>query len=65
MNMNDVKVEAVARKRTGMQPVTSWNDIRVTHIPTGIVIEIPHEFQRSQNKHLKMALAMLDAVLQK
>ena len=63
MDMNDIKVESIVRKRNGMQPVTVWNDIRVKHLPTGIVIEIPHEFQRSQHKHLKTALAMLDTAL--
>jgi protein subunit release factor A len=61
----DIKIETLARKREGMQPVTVWNDIRVTHLKTGIAVEIPHEFRRSQNGNLKVALAMLEEALGK
>jgi protein subunit release factor A len=61
--MEDIKVEPLVRKRKGMQPVTVCNDIRVTHLPTGLVIEVPHEFTRSQNQSLKTAIAMLEAVV--
>jgi protein subunit release factor A len=53
------RIESVARERKGMQPVTVWNDVRVKHLPTGIVIEIPHEFHMSQNKKLLTAYKML------
>jgi hypothetical protein len=60
---SEIRIETLARKREGMQPVTVWNDIRVTHLKTGIAVEIPHEFRRSQNGNLKVALAMLDAAI--
>lgn len=63
MNMNDIKVEPLAQKREGMQPVTVWNDIRVTHTPTGLAVEVPHGFTTSQNRNLKTAIAMIEAVL--
>ena len=61
--MNDLKVDLIARKREGMQPVTVWNDLRVTHLPTGLVVEVPHGFTRSQHRNLKTAIAMIEAVL--
>jgi protein subunit release factor A len=64
MNMHDLRVEAVNRKREGMQPVTVWHDLRVTHIPTGLVVEVPHELFRSQNKALQAAADMIKAGLE-
>lgn len=61
--MNDLKVEPLARKREGMQPVTVWNDLRVTHLPTGLAVEVPHGFTASQNRNLKTAVDMIEAVL--
>lgn len=63
MNMNDLKIEPLARKRDGMQPVTVWNGLRVTHIPTGLAVEVPHGFTPSQNRNMKTAIAMIEAVV--
>jgi len=62
INMNDLKIEPIYKKRTGMQPVTVWTDLRVIHLPTGIVIEMPHEYQHSQSKHLETAIKMLETL---
>jgi protein subunit release factor A len=63
MNMEDLKVEPIQVKREGMQPVTAWNDIRVTHLPSGLAVEVPHGFTTSQNRNLKVAIWMIETAL--
>ena len=63
MDMLDIKIECLNKKRTGMQPTMVWSDIRVTHLPTGIAVEIPHEVGRSQHCNMQVAMAMLETAL--
>lgn len=65
MNMHDLKIEALPSKLNGMQPVINDNGVRVTHLPTGLVVEVPHGFNTSQNRNIKTAIAMLETVLPK
>ena len=57
---NLIKITSIDRKREGMQPVTVWNDVRITHLPTGIAIEVPHEYAKSQYKNIQIAMKMLE-----
>jgi protein subunit release factor A len=63
VDMKDLKIEPLKVKREGMQPAAIWNDVRVTHIPTGLVVEIPHGFTMTQRRNLKTALSMIGLAL--
>jgi len=63
MNTNDIMIELPAKNVRGMQPVAVWNDLRFTHLPTGLVVEVPHRFTTSQNRNLKTAITMIEVAL--
>ena len=45
--------------RTGMQPVTTINGVKATHLPTGLTATA--NISQSQHRNRNVALAMLDA----
>lgn len=47
------------RLRTGMQPVTTCNGVKATHIPTGLTAHAGGSL--SQHRNRNVALAMLEA----
>ena len=63
MDMNELKIDVPNRKYEGMHTNPTMNDIRVTHIKSGVVIEIPLEFARTQSRNLKAAITMLESVI--
>ena len=65
MNKSDIQVDILQSEcnKQGMQLVMVQCGVRVTHLPTNIVVEIPHTVFRSQNKGLNLAMQMLDLAI--
>lgn len=63
VGMNDLRIDSLARASGGGTTVPAWNGLRVTHLPTGLVVEVPYQVLRSQARNLKVALAGLGAAL--
>lgn len=61
MDIKDCRIDIWdgGRIRTGMQPVTTDNGVKVTHLPTGLIAHV--DGNPSQHKNRNVALAMLDA----
>lgn len=59
MENKDLLIECIKRDRSGGQQVgLTLSDIKITHVPTGLVVQCGCE--RSQYSNRKIALAMLE-----
>ena len=63
MDKSELKIENLDLRPAGMSATVSRNDIRVTHVNSGLVVEIPHGFARAQHRNIEIAMTMFNSVL--
>ena len=58
---NDLHLEPMKRECKGQQPTMAWNGVRVKHLPSGLIVEVPHEMSISQRCNIEVAVSMIEA----